>query len=312
MEDFEQYIDDKDDAGARRAAEQVKEGLAGMRLESRLRAVAAERAAWQRRARRIQLLVALALLFFVAGACYYFFRKKENAPTPPPLQPPPVPQQISPPINNTPPNFLPSKEKKPRQPMVQSTPDGPLRSPRYRAPNVPVIRGYATNQQVQKDLLDQIWYTDYPLTGLQLPTFYAYADQLLQQRNFKAAFRELGRLERVQADSMSRQIERRNKKRLEEDNTYQPVFALPAPNDTLVYLRAYCSLEMGESGAALVGFNRASTVNPAWTPQIQWYRALSLALSGEKAQALEVFREIAAQKKHPYQREAEKAVRIFN
>jgi hypothetical protein len=78
MEDFEKYIDNNADEEERRAAAQVREGLTGLRLEAKVREVAAERAALLRRAfwLRVKIAVAAAgrgcgLLFFwkKAGRC---------------------------------------------------------------------------------------------------------------------------------------------------------------------------------------------------------------------------------------------------
>jgi hypothetical protein len=241
------------------------------------------------------------------GAGYYFFGKKRGD------APPNVPQQeqrLDQPAN-TPPKDKKIDAKK-IEPIAQVRPSERLSKPRYPAPDVTMIRGDEEADKAQKALLNKIWYTDYPLTGLRLASAYKDADQLLQQRDFNAAYLELSRLERVQADSLSRRIERRNKKRMEEDSTYRPVAALTAPNDTLLYLKAYCMLEMGEGLGAMVNFGQIRTPDPAWMPQIEWYRSLAMTLAGEKEKALAVFREIAAQKGHRYRREAEKAVIMMN
>ena len=89
-----------------------------------------------------------------------------------------------------------------------------------------MIRGDETADKARKALLDQLWYTDYPLTGLKTSQSFTKADESLKKRDFNAAYLELGRLEGQMAQ-----------------------------NDTLLYLKGYCLMEMGEGEEALAGFD---------------------------------------------------------
>ncbi len=104
MEDFKQYLNDDAEEEARAAAEQVRMGLSGLRLERKVAQVAAERKALLRR-RFWSRLVSIATLAFMVGAAFLFFWKKESPlPADPGQQPvesiPPqqkqenIPQQI--------------------------------------------------------------------------------------------------------------------------------------------------------------------------------------------------------------------------
>ncbi|MBK9491531.1 MAG: hypothetical protein IPO07_24110 [Haliscomenobacter sp.] len=86
MEDYEQYLSDNAEDDERRAAAQVMEGLAGLRLESKLREVAAEQAAQHRRTFWRRLLFTLAALAFLAAVAYWFFSKNEATPSVPPSE----------------------------------------------------------------------------------------------------------------------------------------------------------------------------------------------------------------------------------
>ncbi len=277
MEDYKQYLNDNADEAERRAAEQVIEGLTGLRLEFKVREVAAERAALRRRASWQRFLISVVALVLVTGAAYLFLREKA---------PPSVPQQqeqlSAPQANNptSPPEKTP--DKKENAPIAQLRPEERLPNPRYPAPDVTMIRGDETSNKALKAVLDPIWYTDYPLTGLKTSGPFKQADGNLKKRDFTAAYLELGRLEDQLAD-----------------------------NDTLRYLTAYCLLEMGEGEEALTYLNPLQSRHTAWEPQLQWYRGLAFLLSGEREKALALFQKLAKQSQHPYQRQADKAAGLI-
>jgi tetratricopeptide (TPR) repeat protein len=274
MEDYKQYLNDHDDPAERRAAEQVMDGLTGLRLEAKVEAVAAERAALLRR-RFWRRVVLGAVLVLVAGAALLYGLKKQNppAPTPPPQKQEPIAHEDQVPgAPTTPPDD--AREKKKQGPIAQVQPSGP----RYPAPEVTMIRGDETANKALQALLDQVWYTHYPLTGLTPAGDFAEAGQRLEARDFTAAYVLLQRLERAQ----------------------------PA-NDTLRYLKGYCLLEMGEGDEALRYFENLENQQPAWRAQLEWYRGLGLLLAGEKEQALAAFKKMAAQPKHPYRIQSQRA-----
>jgi len=282
MEDYKQYLSDNADENEHRAAQQVMDGLNGLRLEAKVGEVAAERAALYRRIFWRRIFITIVALALVAGAAYLFFWKKETpAALPPVLQqqeqyPAPPAEIQTPPVEKT-------DDKKASKPIAQLPPAERLPNPRYPAPEATMIRGDETADKARKALLDQLWYTDYPLTGLKTSQSFTKADESLKKRDFNAAYLELGRLEGQMAQ-----------------------------NDTLLYLKGYCLLEMGEGNEALTYFDRLQGRHPAWEPQLQWYRGLAMLLTDEREKALALFKQLETQPKHPYRRQAEKAAGVLS
>ncbi len=278
MEDFKQYLSDNADEAERRAAEQVMEGLTGLRLESKMNEVAAERQVLERRATWRRIFFGVIALALVAGAIFLVLGKKETTTTPTPI--PQKQEQPTSPTRDTPANPVQQPIEK-QQPMAQLPPSERLPNPRYAAPEV-MTRGNDDPDAAQKALLDQVWYTDYPLKGLNVSGLLAKADEGLKKRDFMGAYLELGRLESQLAE-----------------------------NDTLRYLKGYCLLEMGEGAEALTFFNAIQGRHSTWEPQLQWYRGLAMLLNSKEEKALALFQQLAKQAKHPYQRQARKAVGLI-
>lgn len=275
MEDHRQYLSNNADEDERRAARQVMEGLAGLRLEAKLKEVAAERQLLERRAIWRRIFVWVIALALVVGAIYFVLGKKETpaAPTPTPQ---PQEQPATPPVHT--PTSPVDKPLDKLQPMAQRTPGERLPDPRYPAPESVLTRGGSGAQQVSKALLDQIWYTDYPLNGLNVGGQFAKVDALLKKRNFEDAFDALEQI---------------------------------ADSDTTRYLKGYSLLGWGEGTEALVYFNALQGRHNTWEPQLQWYRGLALLLDDKSEKALALFQQIAQQPHHPYQRQARKAVGLL-
>lgn len=328
MEKYEQYLSDNADDDERRAAEQVLEGLAGLRLEAKLREVAAEQAAQHRRTFWGRLLFSLAALAFLAVVAYWFFSRNVAAPSVSPSEKH-APKPPSP-IENQPPTQYKLEKPLERPPVAQLKPkkqvppvlpspifptyalqDELIPEPLYSAPDLVAMRGAGEANVALKALLDQLWYVDYPPFGLKINGTYRSADQLLQQRNFSAAYLALEEIEHVQIDSLSHRIARENQKLLEKDPTASPVAAMPMANDTLLYLKAYCLLEMGEGQEAIFYFSRMRFPDPAWIPQLTWYRALALLQADKRKEALVLFKQIAEEQGHPYRRQARKALKLL-
>ena len=282
MEDYRQYLSDNADEAERRAAAQVMEGLAELRREVRVGEVAAERAALYRRLFWRRIFISIVALALVAGAAYLFFWNKET-----PVAPPPALQQQeqypAPPAKNQTPPVEKTDDRKANEPIAGLRPGERLANPRYPAPEGTMIRGDETADKARKDLLDQLWYTDYPLTGLKTSQSFKKADESLKKRDFNAAYLELGRLEGQMAQ-----------------------------NDTLLYLKGYCLMEMGEGEEALAGFDKLQGRHADWEPQLQWYRGLAMLLADEREKALALFKQLEARSKHPYRRQAEKATGLLS
>ncbi len=278
MEDIDQYLNDESSVEEREAARKIKQGLASLRIEEKVKAVAAERASLYRR-RIWRWIATAAVLAVIAGAAWLFWGAP--APMPPPSAAPtpgaaPQPEETK----TQPPTESPAKQEtaRPSGPIAQAKPDERLPNPRYPAPEA-MVRGDDTSTPDDKQaLLNQLWYTDYPLNGLAVGATFAAADQLLRSRDFTTAYINLQRLERQ----------------------------LPK-NDTLRYLKAYCLMEMGQGEEALPYFESLQGHSPAWDAQLEWYRGLSLLQSGQKEAALSVFKQIAGRGRPPYRAFGKKA-----
>lgn len=281
MEEHKQYLNDDADDDERRAAEQVMAGLAGLRLEAKVSEVAAQRAALYRRAVWRRLFISVVALVLVAGAAYFYFEQKETGGAPSPVQP--QQEQNQAPSTPAAPSIEKTDNKKTNEPIAQLRPAERLPNPRYPAPEVTMIRGDADENKALKNLLDQIWYTAYPLTGLTAGSTFTKADENLKKRDFNTAYLELNRLE-GQTDQ----------------------------NDTLRYLKGYCLLEMGEGQEALTYFDPLQDRQATWAPQLQWYRGLAMLLAAEREKALALFKQLATRSNHPYHRQAEKAVGLLS
>jgi hypothetical protein len=330
MEDYEPYLNDPADEAERRAAEQVMEGLAGLRLQAKVQQVAIERAALARRAFWWRVRIAVLVLTLLGVVGYLVFGKKARV-SPAPSKPPQKEQKLSPPMEQ---QVLPIEKKKAKKidiPVAKEElkssdlpdpifnniglNDGKLGElipePSHPAPDLVALRGEGEVNVALKALLNQLWYTSYPLSNLKVEAPYLNADKLLQQRDFNAAYLELDRLEQAQIDSLTRQLERDNQKRMAKDPNYRPIAASFNPTDTLLYLKGYCLLEMGEGEEALYYFNRLNGADPAWKPQLNWYRALAHLLANNRPNALTLFQQMAAERGHPYRRQADKALKLL-
>ena len=281
MEDFKQYLSEGADEREREAAKQVQEGLAGLRLETKVAEVAAERRVWLRRRFRGRVVLVLAIMV-IAVVATLFFREKETLGEQKPTEQPTIQQPIAneekPSVSpQTPPNG--PTEKKENGPIAQNKVPDRLPSPRYPSPN---IRGENSENKAWKALLDQVWYTEYPMLDLRSSETFGKADQSLRTRDFSAAYVQLQRLERKMPE-----------------------------NDTLRLLKGYCLMEMGEGAEALTYFEKIKGKNVSWEPTLQWNQGLSLLLTGDKEKALKAFRQIAAQPRHPYQAQSKRAIQLL-
>lgn len=163
-------------------------------------------------------------------------------------------------------------------PIAEIAPDE-LGSPLYPSPN---IRGENSENPAWKALLDKIWYTEYPLVNTPVSEPFKPVDQLLKSRDFSNAYVRIQRLERTVTG-----------------------------NDTLSYLKGYCLLEMGEGTAAFSSFAGLEEKQPTWTPNLEWFRGLSLLIAGEKGKAITQFKTVAAQANHPYRLQSERAIKLL-
>lgn len=298
MEDYEQYLSDNAEDDERRAAAQVMEGLAGLRLEAKLREVAAEQAAQHRRRFWRRTLFTLAALAFLAAVAYRFFGKNEATPAAPPsekqapsapaLRKEQAPEQdkLEKPREKPPIAQIKPKEEIPVPPdpifPTFALQDELIPEPVHAAPDLVAVRGENQANTALKALLDQLWYVDYPLLGLDISEAFPSIDEKLKKRDFTSAYLELEQL-----------------------GSARPT------NDTLHALQAYCLLQTGEGQEALLHFAQIQNRQLAREPQLQWYRGLALLLADKRSEAIAQFSAIAANPGHPYRRQARKALKLL-
>ncbi|MGH1438009.1 MAG: tetratricopeptide repeat protein [Lewinella sp.] len=293
MEDINKYLNDDASEEERAAVDRLSEGFTALRIKGKVKAAAAARARAKRRRRNNAIgLVFLLLTFFFA--VWLWFPRKETVSSPLttedvfeqentlPSAPKPVEEE---PVIDIEEEVLPTEipqEEAPAAPPVREIPiaRAELPPPPYGAPDT-YLRGQS-EQKEGKELLDQLWYTGYPLTGLKPTEEYLAVDELLRERTFTTAYVRLQRLDRQLA-----------------------------PNDTLRYLQAYTLLEMGQGPEALTLLDQLETPPVEWLPQVEWYRGLASLLAGEEAKALAIFEKIAKKINDPYKLQAKKALNLY-
>lgn len=302
MENLDDYLEEGASAEERQAAEQVLAGLDTIRLEEKIKRAAAQRKRLQL-IKRVQLIGLLLLGLLVAGGVYWWSSAKQEASNSQPSIEEPIDQEppaeeeagatdIAPPPTEEPTEEerTPVPEERPQRSQTPNIPienmpiaqAAPLPDPSYPAPST-FLRGQNNEvDSLAKARLNQLWYTSYPLAGLEVAENYQDIDEALKERNFTQAFIRLQRAERT-ADL----------------------------NDTLRYLQAYTLLEMGEGAEAQRMLNEIESPAASWTEQQEWYQALSLLLAQDMDGAQNLIRRIAAQEGHAYRQQAEKAIRVY-
>lgn len=299
MEELEQYLSGKLSDEERRRLEEkiatdpalqtelrVREGLRQMRLEAKVAQAGTSRKQWERHRNWRRILMGCTIAGLLGLAIFVWVKKEplpptlpsnrwlnqEAAPASEPLQPTDK-EEIAP--------VLPEKKtSKPRlQPIAEAQPSDDQLPPPANLPN---LRGEEVEAKELKNLLNQIWYAQYPLSGLKLDAAFADADAHLMGQEYEKAYGKLQRLERKLPD-----------------------------NDTLRILKGHCLMYMGEGIEALRYFDGVGE-QPLPTQQLlEWYRGQCLLLAGKREDALVVFRKIAADPKHLYQRQGQKAARLL-
>ncbi|MFN0214055.1 MAG: hypothetical protein ACKVT2_07350 [Saprospiraceae bacterium] len=196
---------------------------------------------------------------------------------------PPIPQQQSP---------KDSSARVARQPAVpgEKEPEPEKKEERQRGliAHAPVeprslkgLRSSKTRHTPWADLVKKIWYAPLP----QAETFgerFKPASELLLKDSTIDAFLKLQTLEQES----------------------------PA-NDTLAFLKGWCLMELWEGEAALDYFDRLSGKQHPWTAELEWGSGQCYLLTGEKGKAIAVFKNIADQPKHPYRKQAGKALKLL-
>jgi len=314
MEDIDKYLDEGATPEEREAAAEVLAGLQALRIRHTVQQAAAARqrlarARWWRRS-----LSLLSILLLGGGAAWWFLApaaavKKslrieeegeadatdleqtdessfplEDAPDPASSEPAEesVPSQLPP---GTPQQPEPAETPTPAAEIDANIPiaAADIPPPPYGAPGSS-LRGSASQSDARQLLLDQVWYTSYPLDGVTLENSpWQPVDSLLRVRAFPKAYVALQRLGQ----------------------------GLPS-NDTLQYLQAYILLEMGQGGPAQRLLAKLTAVPASWQAQLRWYQVLAYLLANEDQAGLEIARELAATANHPYQAEAAKVLRLWN
>lgn len=309
MANIDDYLAEDASAEERQAAEQVLMGLDSLQLQQKVKRAAAERIRLQNIARR-RMAGMIILLALLIGAAVYWRSLRSKTPaeeepqrteslTNEPGVPPSTPLETeSTPLEENEPATTPPEEEPGRSesqepppppipenvPIAQTDPQEltPLPDPLHDAPNT-FLRGQNnTTDSVTQARLNALWYTSYPLSGLELGDNLSNIGEALQNRNFTQAFIRVQRAERRQT-----------------------------PSDTLAYLKAYTFLEMGQGDEAARALSELEDIPEDWQDQSDWYQALALLLAGDLDAAQVLVTKITQEGGHSYQREAQKALEVY-
>lgn len=306
MENIDDYIEEDATAEERAAAEEVLAGLQALRLQDKVQTAAAARQALKRAQWWRRILSALTILLLGFLTVWWLLpRFNAGPPTEPestevieapthdapptinideeavPTEETANPPTTAPVEDPIPPQAPPVKEEAPTTSPPMPIAEATLPPPAYPAPNSR-LRGTPAERDEHQIRMDQVWYTSYPLTGLELTGQWSAVDTLLRERSFPRAYVALQRLSRE----------------------------LPG-NDTLQYLQAYTTLEMGQGQAAAQMMEGLIAVPSTWRPQLRWLQALSLLLATEEEKAMNIMVELASDRDHPYQPHASKVLRMW-
>lgn len=176
---------------------------------------------------------------------------------------------------------IPKKE----EPSEEVEATGPIASAAELSPPLypsPSLRGNQAENESWKALLDQLWYTEYPPADMQFGTPFEKIDTLLKERNFTQAYIRLQVLERKMAQ-----------------------------NDTLRFLKGYCLLELSQGAEALSYWEGLDLRQASLKKHLEWYRGLAALISGQRTEAIEQFKTIAANARQPFQKQAKKALALL-
>lgn len=203
----------------------------------------------------------------------------EALPKNPNSQPPadtfPFPKIENPSPGNLPPEKLPTQTGKPseKMPIAQAVEPHSLEN----------FRGANSAKTPWADLVEKIWFAPLPVAPEKVASAFLPAVELLSKNDHAEAFRQLRKLENSGL----------------------------AANDTLVFLKGYCLMQLWEGHAAQRNFERLAAKPNAWQADLAWYAGLCHLLAGEKRAAVLVFEKIAGQVGHRYRFEAERALELL-
>ena len=227
------------------------------------------------------------LIFVLAGGLYYYNTQADtqsvlvpNRETKEEASPAPSESEPKDKINTPVEEVLPKQEiKTDNGPIASQETISDLTPPPYPSPSV---RGQQEVDENWKNLLDQIWYTNYLPKDYTLSTSLRYADSLLQNRDFTAAYVRLKALE----------------------------YELP-DNDTVRMMKGHCLLEMGQGQEALYYFNELESAHPAWGDYLDWHRSLACLIMKDKEQAIQWMNRVLLEEDHLYNRQAQRALLLI-
>lgn len=175
------------------------------------------------------------------------------------------------------------KEKPKKQPIAESKPPIELPAPLYPSPNLQNVRGGGEENEDLKNILDQIWYMDFPPEGTTFSLPFEKAGDLLIERDFTKAYVRLNLLERKNPE-----------------------------NDTLNFMKGYCLLELGQGEEAIKYFEKTNNPPQNWQNYIDWYSSLANIINEDIQTAKSSLLPITKNRKHLYHDEALKALNILN
>ncbi|MFN4081756.1 MAG: hypothetical protein ACK4NS_12720 [Saprospiraceae bacterium] len=320
MEELEQYMNEdldeetRDRIAARLAQDPdlavellLLEGLSQWRYQEIVGRAAATRHGMRAATRRLFAIrsIAAAATLLIAGSVFFFKKNQPDpgaavahAPTsiPAPDNPRPLAADVTPspaPPEPSQPKTIPKTIPKttpktaPQAPTLAQKPaPTPEKTPEQRRPrqtaeapaeSVPT-RGKAP-QTDSPSLLPLVGAGAYPPEGWQPGGRWSDPHEWIRDGNPARAYGALSRLERKQPS-----------------------------NDTLLLMKAYCLIELGEGRKAMEYLKRIDTKTESMQAVVEWYRGLSMAADGKRPELEALLQNIAKQPRHPYRQAAQSAL----
>lgn len=266
-------------------AEMLKNQMLRRRMEAALAGagVAPASAPSARPDRRVWL----ALAFFVLLAAWLVRRQlsaEKNQTAPLPQGHAPKPTAETPSAAPLPPT---GQGEKPLGEQPSERTKTPQNQPIAQAPSIQPHalqnrRGANPARTAWAEVVEKIWYAPLPASPENFGQLFYPAADLLSKEDFTGAFLLLRKIEKNEAS-----------------------------NDTLLFLKGYCLMQIWEGREAMLNFEKLAHAPTTWQAELEWYTGLCHLVAGEKQEAVAAFEKVAAQRGHRYRAQAERASKLL-
>ncbi len=155
-------------------------------------------------------------------------------------------------------------------------------TPDFTGGNMFVRGGNDTLSPELQKLLEATWFSDFDTTKNHYSPRFQSITTYLDQRDFATAFLALHVLEKETPD-----------------------------NDTLLYLKGYCLLEMHEGAEAARYLTRLDVPGKPWQAEALWYGGLAYLLNGEQPNAKSRWQKLLALPRSTFTKQAEKGLKLL-